>query len=229
MVRLTFIAVVLIANVAYADPIPKRDEDTRYIKRVFGEWIDPDQDCQWIRSGTGVTMMLPESSHTYSFLSAEKNAPRLEREVEGHFRMTVRVQIRFELDPKKKKPRLPRISGTMYVFTDENQALQSLTWRKTNLNSFEPKLEFNTLIDKQPTYQTRFANPKPKKKTYWLRTTRTQNQLLAESSADGIKWYPISTKKFAAGRTVKVGLMAEGDVNHPAEITFDEYEIKAIK
>src|SRR5262245_23570907 len=81
---------------AIAAPIPKEDDAVR-IRRVYGETIDPDRDCKFEMTGEKLRLTIPGKQH---FVERKLyNAPRVAREIEGDFTLTVRVT--FPIRPAK--------------------------------------------------------------------------------------------------------------------------------
>ncbi|HEY7326293.1 MAG TPA: hypothetical protein VH592_01540 [Gemmataceae bacterium] len=61
----------------------------------WGSPIDPDKDCKISRAGNALTIEMPGNDHDYDPIRKRFNAPRLLRDMEGDFKIQVRVQIDF--------------------------------------------------------------------------------------------------------------------------------------
>src|SRR5438093_620042 len=82
--------------VAVAAPVPK-EVDAGRMRRSYGEAIDPDRDCKFEMLVEKLRLTIPGKPH---FVERKLgNAPRVAREVEGDFTITVRVT--FPIRPAK--------------------------------------------------------------------------------------------------------------------------------
>jgi hypothetical protein len=59
----------------------------------WGNPVDPDRDCKISRGGNALTIQMPGSDHDYDPIRKRLNAPRLLRDMEGDFKIQIRVLI----------------------------------------------------------------------------------------------------------------------------------------
>jgi hypothetical protein len=87
MLRAGALSLVLIGS-AIAAP-PPREDDAGKILRLYGEVLDPDNDCKFTLTGTKIAITVPGSDHILAFERGKTNAPRVLKEQEGDFTATV--------------------------------------------------------------------------------------------------------------------------------------------
>src|SRR5262245_19293126 len=89
----------LLPPILAAAPAPRGD-DAGKIQRLYGEVIDPDNDCKFTLTGNKIAITVPGTDHSLTFERGKTNAPRVLKEREGNFRASVTVEANF---PKTAK------------------------------------------------------------------------------------------------------------------------------
>src|SRR5262245_42497543 len=110
---------------------PPREDDAGKVQRLYGEVIDPDGNCKVRLSGSKISIAIPGSDHSLAIERGQSNAPRVLKEWEGDFQVSVTVDAPF---PKAAKStvtgRNPFHGAGLLVFADAKNTVQFLAARR---------------------------------------------------------------------------------------------------
>lgn len=212
---------LLIACAAFAAPVPKDSWDRP---------VDPDKDCKFVMKDDTVTIELPGTDHEFA-KRKRFNAPRLLRDVEGDFKIQVRVRATFHPSAKStvdgEKPRVA--AGLLLVDTDKNYLrLEYEACRRTNgrPGGVAFKLLGEQIIEAE-LKPPRKEDYQAKKEHVYLWMQRQGDCLTEAFSFDGKTWIRHYTIEgvLKLPKKVKVGIAAYSTSTEPFKAHFDQLKL----
>lgn len=211
--------------------------------KVNWQSVDPDHDCKIVIKDNTITMELPGGDHEFAPKRKHFNAPRLIREIEGDFRVQVRVCASFCPSTKSTvEDEDPRVTaGLILIPTAENCIrLEYKAYRRKGKlcegPSFRMRGEqmWNMHVDGWELpweQQIRKGN----EARIYLRLDRRGNTIYRFLSPDGEKWYAGSDTRPGTGTVsvefpvfpakLKVGLAAYSNSTEQFKVRFGEFKL----
>jgi regulation of enolase protein 1 (concanavalin A-like superfamily) len=226
----TILALACVPIVVLAAPVPKEDDAARILRRTYGETIDRDGDCKFEMPSEKLRLTIPGKPH---FLERKlNNAPRVAREIEGDFTITVRVT--FPIRPAKgleaHQADSAIASAGVIAWSDDDGEMVWILRSEFPIGG-EQRQGFlsNRVKPKGNEYHNLYGlNLEPTGSAY-LRIARQGSKVSPTYSGDGKTWYTTFEPEVGWGKKVKVGVIAEHGYKVPFVATFDEYKLEQPK
>ena len=189
----------------------------------WGRRFDPDGDCTFKVQGGALTIDVPPTPHDLSIERARTNAPRMLREVDGDFRLQVKVCGDIQPMAAGSVPgRLSFQAGGILLWSDEGnyvrfeRAAFNRDGKITTYAAFESRI--NGRAGGAPALDI------PDKDAY-LRLERRGNQLRAFVSTDGESWRLQQNIDIDLPPKVQVGVVAINAAQQPLQVRFEELQM----
>ncbi len=212
----------------------------------WGRPIDPDQDCKFTLGPRSLTVELPASWHDLAGPPLLKfNAPRVLREVDGDFVLTVKVSGDFKpRPPTTSLLSVPYLGGGILLWSDSDNFIRLERATLVRDGQVVPHIAFL----KQEGGEGKpvdYVMPFEENDCY-LRLERKEGQILGAVSGDGADWKQLNPtgtlgKPEASAimpdymRTdtvwsskLKVGLLAISTSSDPFSVKFEQIELKTM-
>jgi hypothetical protein len=216
-------AVLMTVQGAAARPIPG-----------WGDPIDPDGDCDLRLEGRALALTVPGTPHELRAESGKgkRNAPRVLRDVEGHF--VAQVKVTGDLGagdvPVVSGPVASRSAG-LVLWQDERNfvRLERIAGRAPDGERPRDRLLLEYWKDGQlQDTSPGSGGPLPRGRTTWLRLTRRMDKLKAEASQDGETWTEVKTIPIRLSSRLRLGVMATNTSGRPLGVQFEAFQLKSI-
>jgi regulation of enolase protein 1 (concanavalin A-like superfamily) len=190
----------------------------------WGEPLDPDGDCTITPQGNALTVIVPPTRHDILADKAGKsNAPRVLREVDGDFRVQVKVCGSIHPTAKGSVPgRLPFQAAGLLVWGDQDNFLRLVRTGQIRKGVFESIAAFRLRAQGQPSGGQVLAVPD---KDVYLRLERKGKQIEGSYSLDGQQWTPLGALSVPFPARVHVGVMALNTVAERLTVRFEDLQI----
>jgi regulation of enolase protein 1 (concanavalin A-like superfamily) len=191
--------------------------------RIYGSPHDPDKGTEFQPAGDALRICVLEAPRLLSARTRVFNAPRLWRDVEGDFTVTVRVSftIRSKVPPVGNARLDARhAGGGLVVWSDPSNFLTAT--RNEQPFDGKPASHFHCEI-RVPERSRSALNYSAVDRAGFLRVQRTGKLLEASFSADAKEWTSLDSAEAEWGDTVKVGVIAENAFQARFEVVFDKY------
>ncbi len=235
MTRCAFVLLAL-APLAVAAPVPKESEVEK-IKKLFGEIVDPDKDCKFKLDGDKLLVTMPGGKR-YDYRDERlpgrqageqkpvTNCPRVLREVEGDFVVTVRASATLPDDPKAADGKMPEAGAGIFI-TDADKRV----WR-AGMHDFDLTGKGRKLMAIIPGSHGPAGFPLTANKSgasLYTRLTLQNGKLSVEFSGDGKEWQGGISLSMDKNEKRKVGVYGFSNSTTDTTVTFSEFEVKPIK
>lgn len=217
---------------AVAAPVPK--PAAKKLGEVYGDVVDADTACTFdLTKDGGLRVGVPKTHPAQDVEHGKTVRPLLTRKVEGDFVLTTRIKQTY--DPAagmaETAKRGAAVAAGVALTGDDNPKL-SMTLVHT-LTRNGDKWDAGRFM------QVKFPNGGGSGsgssggvtdgQTTFMRLTRTGQELKAEYSGDGKKWFLFAKHKVDdLGEVLHVGPVAFQSTTADAEAEFDQYEIKPL-
>lgn len=219
-------ALLLLPLLADAAPVPKAGP--KKIEDVFGQVADV----------SGVTCEMTRADELRVAVSKEFTVgtnqehlirPLVSKTVEGDFTLTIRVAH----PPSKAAdiaavgPGAPTLSAgiALYAEGDPKKSLTLLHKHTKAGDDWKSSLSMSSRHERGGSGTGRQSKELEDKPLY-LRLTRTGDQFMSETSADGKKWAAFGVHKVSGFGAVVVGPVAVHNTTADADAVFDEYKLE---
>ena len=189
----------------------------------WGRRFDPDGDCTFNLQGGSLTIDVPPTPHDLSIETGQYNAPRVLREVDGDFRLQVKVCGDMQ----------PRVAGSVPGRTAYQAGGILLSSDERNYVRLE-RAAFNQdgKITQCLVFQSRFKGRRglthmvgiPAKDTH-LRLERRGNRLRAFVSADGRLWHSLPNIDIDLSPKVQVGIAVINTTQQLLQVRFEKLQM----
>lgn len=219
MMKLVITAVLYIAVAVGA-------ADTKTV-RGFGALVDPVGDCTVKAEDGKTTLTVPGPNRNLSGYFPENNkAPRILRDVQGDFTVTVKVTGDFN-PPKRLTVNAFNGAGLLIGDTERNFIrVERNIW----VTPDSRRLSYTPLIEhwKDGTNMTpRPGTERPfwKGKSTYLRVKRTGEDFTIGVSHDGSQWLDMDTVTAKLPNNIKVGVAAINNSDKPFTVEFSKFTL----
>jgi regulation of enolase protein 1 (concanavalin A-like superfamily) len=190
----------------------------------WGLAIDPDNDCQITDMKGKLGILVPGTRHDLAAEVRVTNAPRVMREVEGDFVVTVKVVGEFRPGGKSTNPKgVPFNGAGILVWSDPDNFIRlerAAIARGKTLNSY---VNFSEIEGGTP---GAVHNEVMKGGDCWLRMERKGSRIHGSISFDGKTWKDLKPIQTVWPQKLKIGMSAVNSSSLPFAVTFEEYELK---
>jgi regulation of enolase protein 1 (concanavalin A-like superfamily) len=216
---------------AVAAPVPK-ETDAEKLARLFGTPIDPLKDCKFTLAEGKLTVTAGKGDHDLAVEAKEMNAPRVLKEIEGDFTVSVKVSGDYPKGAKgaNEKRTIVFYGAGLLVWEDEK-------------NYVRLERAYVDRLDGTPTYTygswelraggewvrqgTQEDFPMTGSDPAWFKLSRKGNTFTAAISKDGKEWKELEAIDAEMGKKVKVGVCAVHICDTAFDTAFENYELKA--
>jgi serine/threonine protein kinase/regulation of enolase protein 1 (concanavalin A-like superfamily) len=184
----------------------------------WGRRFDPDGDCTFKVQDGALTIDVPPTPHDLSIETGQTNAPRVLREVDGDFRLQVKVCGDMQPMVAGSVPgRTAYQAGGILLSSDERNYVRLERAAFNQDGKITPCLVFQSRF-KGRRGLTHMAGI-PAKDTY-LRLERRGNRLRAFVSADGRLWHPLPNIDIDLSPKVQVGIAVINTTQQLLQVRF---------
>lgn len=191
----------------------------------WGLAINPDKDCKFTPESRNLTIELPAVWHDMGGALHKFNAPRVMREVDGDFVLTVKVNGDFKPGTRSTNPKsVPYVSGGILLWSDSANfiRLERGTMRRGNrINNIV------TFEEWEGGYSGAVHNEGFRPGDCYLRLERRGSRIFGAISSDGKNWKGVKPIDTVWPSKLKVGLMAISTSNDPFSVQFTQFDLKA--
>lgn len=210
---------------ALASPLFATDDSHRALPG-WGWCVDPDADCQFSVQNGKLKISVPGTDHALATERGKTNAPRVLREVEGEFTITVKVAADYT-------PGSSSVAQTRRAFQGAGLVLWQDDSNYVRLESAQ--LVVGTETMRYASFELRrdgqftkpgFAEEHPlKNSTTWLRLERRGNQITASVSEDGKNWESLKPLRVDFSEALQVGVVAGHNTSTPISVGFEDFKV----
>ncbi|HZY86118.1 MAG TPA: DUF1349 domain-containing protein, partial [Gemmataceae bacterium] len=190
----------------------------------WGLAIDPDKDCKITPAPKSITFDVPGAMHDCAPIS-KFNAPRVVREVDGDFVLTVKVSGDFQPGPRSTHPqRVPYIAAGILIWSDSDNFIRLERAALRRGPRVVPHVAF---LEQEGGYGGAVHNELFREGACSLRLERRGSRIHGAISADGKTWKQLKPIDTVWPSKLKVGLVAISTSSDPLAVKFEEFELKA--
>lgn len=189
----------------------------------WGRRFDPDGDCTFNVQGGALTIDVPPTPHDLSIERVRTNAPRVLREVDGDFRLQVKVcgELR-PLAAGSIPGRLSFQAGGILLWSDERNYVRFERAAFNQNGKITTYVAFEARVDGRPRAGQTLSIPD---RDTHLRLERRGKQLRAFVSADGKLWRSQQNTDIDLPPKVQVGIAVINAAQQPLRVRFEEFHI----
>lgn len=212
---LTIVSLVS-SNGTYTEPTPIATQPG------WGQVFDPDGDCTITADGNALTIRVPPTPHDLSAEIGHLNAPRVLQEVEGDFRIQVKVCGTLHPTDATIAGRVAFQSGGLLLWSDSEHYVRL---ERAALNRNGPIKSYASWEMRfTPQFVTSPSVDLLESDTY-LRLERRADQLLASVSPDGQQWTDLLPIQASFPSKVQVGVAAVNAAQQPLALRFEKLQL----
>jgi regulation of enolase protein 1 (concanavalin A-like superfamily) len=218
------ITLFLITAIAVAVPLREGPN------RGWGDFVDPDKDCQFKVDGGKLTITVPGTDHDLGIERGKMNAPRAWQIIEGDFTIEVKVSGVFApVDMNNQERRAYHGAGFIIYGDDRTYVrLDRATYWDGSANQVYANFELRKdgKID-------RFGLPEDLRiesgKDTWLKIQRKGNQFFGHATQEQGKWRDLGNKTIDLPAKLRIGVAAINTSLQSFAPTFSELKIDVPK
>jgi regulation of enolase protein 1 (concanavalin A-like superfamily) len=201
------------------EPEPKGTELTGW-----GLAIDPDNDCKFTPGERKIAFEVPGKLHDLFFDGGPTNAPRVLREVQGDFVMSVKVAGEFKPGSKSTNPKsLPYLGAGILLWSDSDN---NIRFERTSFLRSGKVVTGVAFQEREGGYSGAVHNELYKAGDCYLRLERRGSRILGAISSDGTNWKQLKPIDTVWPAKLKAGLTAISTSNEPFWVKFEEFDLK---
>jgi len=190
----------------------------------WGLAIDPDKDCEITDQTKKLRITVPGTRHDLVGGMGRMNAPRVMREVEGDFVISVKVVGEFRPGGQSTNPKgVPFNGAGILVWSDVDNFIRlerAAVARRGKINTYVNFGEF------EGGTAGASHNEVMKGGDCWVRMERKGSRIHGSISFDGTTWKQLKPIQTVWPTTLKVGLTAVNSSSLPFTVTFEEFDLK---
>ncbi len=193
----------------------------------WGLAIDPDKDCKITPAGKSLALDIPAAMHDFGGPLLKFNAPRIMREVDGDFAITVKVVGDFKPGPKSTNPKgVPYLAAGILIWSDSENFIRLERASMLKANKIIPHVAF---LEQEGGYSGAVHNVGFKDGPCYLRLERKGSRVFGYISSDGTTWNALKPIDTIWPSKLKVGLQAISTSSEPFSVRFEEFTRKPEK
>jgi regulation of enolase protein 1 (concanavalin A-like superfamily) len=192
----------------------------------FGEFIDPDKDCQVKADGGKLTMFVPAGDHDLGIERGKMNAPRALQNIDGDFSIQVKVSGVFApLDMSNQQRRAYHGAG-LVIFQDDRNYIR--LDRATYWDGMADQVYGNFEVRRDGKNE-RFGLPTDLRlvtgKDTWVKIERKGDRFYGYATQEAGKWSPLGDKTLAMPAKLRIGVAAINGSLQPFVPHFSELKV----
>ncbi len=226
MRHLLLIACIAISAIALAAPVPKPTDEEK-LKLDWGKVVDGAGDCKVRVVKDQLVMTTPGGIRSEVTKDGQFRPLRIEREIEGDFRIEVKMIRTTEPSHTAAKSSTDaRITSGLFVSSPQ---MTVMFGRQLRADQDMGKEYFDHSIWHQYGGSgSRIAGSKAAEEVF-VRYTRKGTKCLLAHSLDGVAWTESASPKVALPDRVTVGVYLWHDVDQPCEAVFERFKLTPLK
>jgi regulation of enolase protein 1 (concanavalin A-like superfamily) len=191
----------------------------------WGLAIDPDKDCKFIAEGKTLSIQVPGTHHDLHPDTGKLNAPRVLREVEGDFVISVKVGGEFQPGSKSTFPRsVPYNGGGLLLWSDADNFIRLERGALFRNGVVGTSVAFE---EREGGYRGAVHNEVFPGGACYLRLERKGSRIAGAIATDGNNWKELKPIDTVWPAKLRVGLTAISTSSDPLVVKFEEFELKA--
>lgn len=192
----------------------------------WGMVLDPLKDCEFLTEKNSLRLNVTGSRHQRPVEHQILNAPRVMREVEGDFLITVKVVGDFRPGGKSTNPKsIPFNGAGIIVFSDTDNFIRLERAAVNRGGRINPYVNFEEFEGGSNGVT---HSEVMKGGDCWLRMERKGSKIHGSISFDGKTWKDLKPIQTVWPKNVKIGLLATSSSGLPFSVVFEEYQLKAL-
>ncbi len=196
---------LLLVLASAASAVPPRD----VANQGWGEFIDPDRDCQLTLDAGKLAILVPGVDHDLSIERGIMNAPRAMQAVEGDFRIQVKVSGLFAPADRNNPSRGAYQGAGLLILKDDRTYLR--LDRATYWDGKANRVYGNFEVRKNGKLERlgMFADLRLEAgKDTWLKIERKANTFSAHATQEAGKWQTLGEKSVEMPAQLRAGVTA---------------------
>jgi regulation of enolase protein 1 (concanavalin A-like superfamily) len=217
---------LLVPLLAVAAPVPKVSDEARW-KKVLGEVVDPDGDCQFGYGRDTFTITVPDTPHTTERVGLLGKAPRTETKARGVFELVVRVDVTVETKATSARPSPLFARAGLYV-RDDSQVMYHSRQHSLEPNADDWRDEtFVRLTGRGQQSATTIPHAESAAVPQYLRLVRRDDDFIAYTSTDAKNWV-VADKNYSmkgSPNELTVGVFVEHNTGSAVTARFDHFSL----
>jgi regulation of enolase protein 1 (concanavalin A-like superfamily) len=190
----------------------------------WGLKIDPDNDCEITDLKKSLRFNVPAKRHDLTPDFSMVNAPRVMREVEGDFVVTVKVVGEFRPGGRSTNPRgVPYNGAGILVWSDPANFIRferAAVARPGKIHTYVNFGEYDGGTAAANHNEAMMGGD------CWMRIERKGSRIHGSVSFDGTTWKELKPIQTVWPATLKVGVTAVSSSGLPFAVTFEEFDLK---
>ena len=194
-------------------------------KRIWGDVVDPDRDCKFELEPREdkVRITVPGRTHILSAEIGRTNAPRILRELEGDFDVTVRVAGSSHPAGKPTTTVYPPYHGAgLLIWQDQDNYVRLEIAADIQHGKARPYVNFELRKDGALAASSGIANPDG---SNHLRLKRRGAEIYASFGPDGVRWTSFSPVTAHLKDRLSVGVAAINSSTKPFTAEFEAFDV----
>jgi regulation of enolase protein 1 (concanavalin A-like superfamily) len=190
----------------------------------WGLAINPDRDCKLTPAGPrSLAVDIPAKMHDLGGALRKLNAPRVVREVDGDFAVTVKVSGELKPRAPSTNPRsVPYLAAGLFVWVDSDNFIR-LERAAMTRGRVIPHIAF---LEQEGGYGGAVHNEGFPEGACYLRLERKGSRIFGGVSRDGRNWKELKPIDTVWPEKLKVGLLAISTSSDPFSVKFEEFDLK---
>lgn len=206
-------------------PKPAGNDGTAQGLTIWGEVLDPDDDCALKLAEGALEFAVPGTLHDLNIDIDRTNAPRVVQEIEGDFVAVVKVAGSFDPGPVRTGPRsVPYNGGGLLAWSDEGNYIRlerGAMYRSSRVVGFVA-FESREQGTRAAVHNKGGLDPG---KDLWLRLQRRGGVISGSWSLDGRDWNELEPMEVAWPLRLKVGVAAVNSCGDAMTVRFQSYAL----
>jgi regulation of enolase protein 1 (concanavalin A-like superfamily) len=190
---------------------------------TWGLAIDPDKDCKFMPEGKMLSMQVPGTWHDLNPDTGKLNSPRIVKEMDGDFAVTVKVTGDFKPGGTSTNPKgVPYNGGGILIWSDSDNFIRlerGAVLRGSKVGSY---IAFE---EREGGYRGAVHNEVYPGGTCWLRLERKGSRITGAVSMDGRTWKALKPIDTIWPAKLKIGLAAINSSSEPFTLKFEEFSL----
>jgi regulation of enolase protein 1 (concanavalin A-like superfamily) len=202
------------------EPEPKGTE-----LKGWGLAIDPDNDCKFTPAEKGLTINVPGTMHDFGGPLKKFNAPRVMREVEEDFVLTVKVAGELKPGPKSTNPKgIPYLGTGLLIWSDSANFIRLERAALLRAGKVVPQVAF---LEQEGGYGGAVHNESfPAGGDCYLRLERKGSRIHGAASSDGSTWKQLKPIDTVWQSKLRVGLSVISTSSEPFTVKFEDFGLQ---
>ena len=221
----------LFALLAVAAPVPK-ETDADKLYKLFGTALDPAKDCKFTLADAKLTITAGKGDHDLAVEAGEMNAPRVLKEIEGDFSVSVKVTATYPKGAKgaNEKRTIVFYGAGILVWEDEKNYVRLEKAYVDGLSGGPTNTYGSWELRAGGEWKRRGSNADfvfDTNDPAYLKLTRKGNTFTASISKNNKDWTDMEGIDAEMGKKVKIGVCAVHICDTGFDSTFEDYTLKA--